>query len=75
MCEEVITSRVENWKKEAFEHIIVDRLSSLGEWAPRVGRAVGMVWQVRCVFDLEERFGPVIGIWSCRFVLTIPEGI
>ena len=41
MCEEVITSRVENWKKEAFEHIIVDRLSSLGEWAPRVGSASG----------------------------------
>ena len=41
MCEGVITSQVENWKKETFDHIVVDMLSLLGEWAPRVGSASG----------------------------------
>lgn len=31
-CEDVIMSRVESQKKEAFEHTVVDTLSFLGEW-------------------------------------------
>ena len=33
--------QIENWKKETFDHIVVDMLSLLGEWAPRVSSANG----------------------------------
>lgn len=38
-CEDVITDRVESWKKEAFAHTVVDTL--LGEWAVQVDVTLG----------------------------------
>ena len=28
---------------------------------------MGMVWQERCVFDVEERFGPSLELSSCTY--------
>ena len=66
MCAGVMTSQAENWKKEAFEHIVVDTLSLWGgqcQWAWSGRRDVCLTWR--------RGLGQV---WSCHLVLTAPEG-
>ena len=61
-----MTSRAENWKKEAFEHIVVDTQSLWGgqcQWAWSGRRDVCLTWR--------RGLGQV---WSCHLVLTAPEG-